>query len=452
MPVEGTERSGPSRRRVLKGTGTALTVGTMGVAGCLGNGGGSDVEPVGDELTVWHAMGGALGETIDQIGSDFQDETDIEVNMEFQDSYENVLTNFLGAIDTGEVPDLIQADSLFAQQVLDTDAIEPVENILPDDFPVDSFLDNVTSFFQIDDSLASLPFNNSNTIMYYNRDAFEEGGLDPDDPPSTLAEVRDVSETLVDEGVVEYGITWPNHVWFVETWYAMEGELIVSEENGHAGDPTEFQTPDAIYDLYEWWKGMADDGLYSNPGIEAWDEANSTFLNQNAAIMLNSTASVSGVLSGAQEQGFQPDAAPYPGITDTRVGPVIGGASFYASAGLPEDRLEEIGQLLQHMASPEVQVQWHQGTGYYPIREEAVQTLEDEGWFEENPMYSTALDQLQAGDTEDPATLRMLLGPARQVQTEVQDSSVDIFNADDIDSEIEDMKSTVDEELSSYYE
>ncbi|MFW6383960.1 MAG: hypothetical protein ACOCZC_01005 [Halodesulfurarchaeum sp.] len=51
--------------------------------------------------------------------------------------------------------------------------------------------------------------------------------------------------------MTQYGLTWPNHVWFVETWYGFEGELLTDAENGHAGDPSEFRGPEAVYDLYE---------------------------------------------------------------------------------------------------------------------------------------------------------------------------------------------------------
>ncbi|RAW44708.1 ABC transporter substrate-binding protein [Halorubrum sp. 48-1-W] len=395
-------------------------------------------------------MGGTNGETLDAIASDFEAEHGIEANMEFQDSYENVLTNTLSAFDSGNVADMFQVDSLFAQQVFDTDQVRSVAEILPDDFDTDVFLDNVTEFFTVDGELASLPFNNSNAIMYINRDAFEEAGLDPDDPPSTLAEVRSASETLVDEGVTQYGITWPNHVWFVETWYGFEGELMTDAENGHAGDPSEFYTPDAVYDLYDWWKGMADDGLYTNPGIEAWGEATSLFISEESAMVLTSTASVAGLIADSED--FTVDAAPYPSISDTRVGPVIGGASFYVPDGLPEDRYEEIGRLLQYMAQPEVQTEWHKGSGYYPITQPSVDALREEGWFEENPMYNVALEQLQNGDASDPATKRALLGPARNVQTVIQDKSVDAINADDPASELEAMKSEVESVLAEYYE
>jgi sn-glycerol 3-phosphate transport system substrate-binding protein len=103
------------------------------------------------------------------------------------------------------------------------------------------------------------------------------------------------------------------------------------------------------------------------------------------------------------------------------------------------------------MADPEVQTAWHKGSGYYPITQSSVESLEAEGWFEENPMYRVALDQLQDGDAENPATKRALLGPARNVQTTIQDKSVDIINSDNIDSEIDSLKQEVEATLDEYY-
>jgi len=437
---------------VLKASGAALAVGATGLAGCLG--GGSNVDPISeDSLTVWHAMGGGLGETLNGLGEQFTEETGIDVEMVFQDSYEGVLTNTLSALDSGEVPDLAQIDSLFAAQVLGTEAVEPVGDLLSDDFPTDDFLPNVTSFFTVDGKLQSMPFNNSNAIMYYNRTAFEEAGLDPDDPPTTVGEIRDYSETLVEEGVTEFGITWPNHVWFVEHWYSVDGQLLFDAENGHDGTPSTMLTDNATArSMYEWWRSMAEDGLYSNPGIEAWGEATSTFLNQDAAMLLTSTAFVTGARDGAEENGFEVDNAFYPAVDGDRVGPVIGGASWFVPSGLPDDRREEIGQFLEFMASPESQITWHQGTGYYPIRQSAVDQLESDGWFEENPMYRTAFDQLTRSEN-DPATKRMLVGPARQCQTAIQDTSVEIFNGSlGVDEGLSEMRSTIEDELDRYYE
>jgi len=452
-----TRGGGVSRRSLLRASGAAGLAGVAGLAGCagqFGGGGGASTRPISeDELTIWHAMGGGNGEVLRGLVDRFRSETGVDANLVFQDSYEGVLTNALSALDSGEVPDVFQVDSLFAQQVLGTDAVEPVENLLSDDYPVDDFLPNVTSFFTIDGTLSSMPFNNSNCILYYNRTAFEEAGLDPESPPTTLEEVRSYSETLVDEGVTEAGITWPNHVWFVETFYSVDGQLLLDAENGHDGRPSTLLTDnETARSLFDWWAGMARDGLYSNPGIEAWGEATSTFLTGNAAMMMTSTASVTGVRDGAAENGFEVDNAFYPTVDGDRTGPVIGGASWFVPSGLPDSRREEIGQFLEFMGRPESQITWHKGTGYYPIRRSAIDRLESDGWFEENPMYRTAFDQLTEAE-EAPPTKRMLIGPARQTQTTIQDTAVEIFSGDaGLEEGLSSMKSTVEDELDRYYD
>jgi len=167
-------------------------------------------------------------------------------------------------------------------------------------------------------------------------------------------------------------------------------------------------------------------------------------------MILTSTASVAGLIADT-EGVFEVDAVPYPSISETRAGPVIGGASFYVPDGLPEERYDDIGRLLAFMADPDVQVDWHQGTGYYPITQSSVESLEADDWFTDNPMYGTALEQLRAADTSDPATSRILVGPARQLQTTVQNKSVDIINSDDVTTEVDEMKQEAEEELESYY-
>ncbi|MFC7232122.1 extracellular solute-binding protein [Saliphagus sp. GCM10025308] len=153
------------------------------------------------------------------------------------------------------MPDVVMIDSLHNQQVLDTEATQPVSELLGDDFPTDDLVSAVQDFFVVDGQLNSMPFNNSNAILYYNKDAFEEAGLDPEQPPETLEDVRDYSEAIVDSGAANYGITWPNHVWFVETFYSLADELLLDEENGHAGSPTTIHTDtDFARDLWSWWQ------------------------------------------------------------------------------------------------------------------------------------------------------------------------------------------------------
>lgn len=465
-----------SRRSVLKRGGIAIT-GGLALAGCLdgftgGNGNGDDAggdgddegdggngdagdeeveeEPDEDAITVWHAMGGVNGEAIEELGTQFAEETGTDVEMVYQGSYEDTLNQSFAAIEADSMPEIVQIDSLHAKQVLDTGAFQSVEGIMPEDYPIDDFLENVTDFFTIDDELFSMPFNNSNAILYYNKDVFEEAGLDPESPPETVGEVMEYSREIVDSGAADYGITWPNHVWFLEHWFSLAGQPIVDNENGWTDDPTTVHTDtDVSEDLWSWWREMAQDDLYTNPGMEAWGEAADLFYGQNAAMLLTSTASVAGAIEQSEEEGFELGTGFYPALDD-REGIVIGGASLWVPEEMDDDRAESVGELLEFMTQPENQIQWHQETGYYPIRQEAVDQLEDDGWFEDSPHHGTAFDQLLESETT-PATKRMLVGPARQVAVELQEGSVEIFEEQvDLEEGLSGMKESIESEMERY--
>ena len=52
----------------------------------------------------------------------------------------------------------------------------------------------------------ALPTSRSTPVLYYNKDRFTAAGLDPDKPPRTWEEVRDMSEALSSRDSRHYGI------------------------------------------------------------------------------------------------------------------------------------------------------------------------------------------------------------------------------------------------------
>ncbi|MCA9906940.1 MAG: extracellular solute-binding protein, partial [Anaerolineae bacterium] len=55
--------------------------------------------------------------------------------------------------------------------------------------------------------------------IYYNKDLFEQAGLDPESPPTTWSEFLSAVQTLKDAGItpitVGEGDKWPGHFWWV---------------------------------------------------------------------------------------------------------------------------------------------------------------------------------------------------------------------------------------------
>jgi sn-glycerol 3-phosphate transport system substrate-binding protein len=100
-------------------------------------------------------------------------------------------------------------------------------------------------------------------------------------------------------------------------------------------------------------------------------------------------------------------------------------------SGLSEAKRQAAAEFLLWLSKPAQQARWHRNTGYFPVREEAITQLEADGFYEENPNFRTALDQLRA--TEDsPATRGALMGPFRKVRTVVEEGYVNTIQSDGV--------------------
>jgi len=463
-----------SRRRFLKGAGAATIA---GLAGCSQgqnqndgqNGGqndGQDSTTTGSnsgsgETTIkfWHAMGGDLGKFIDTLAKDFESQADgITLEATQKGSYRETLNATTTAVQSGNPPAIAQIFEIGTQLAIDSGAFTPVEDIIPSDqINYDNYLDSVLDYYRVDGKLNSMPFNSSNAIFYYNKNAFEEAGLDPENPPTTFQGITEASQTLVDEGVTDKGVTWPNHSWFVEQWFAEQDQVFVNKENGRTGRATEsYFESDASKAVFEWWTDLYDQGLYLNPGIEAWSEAQQAFLTKKVGILGYSTSSIAPMQEGAEKNGFELGTVQLPVPNDQRKGVVIGGASLWTPSGLSDAKQQAAADFLVWLSQPEQQKRWHKNTGYFPVREEAITQLEEEGFYDENPNFLTAIDQLRA--TEDsPATRGALMGPFTKVRTIVeegyvsmiQDSSTDVASGlQSIDADVEDALKAYNQKVS----
>ena len=79
--------------------------------------------PAGDVITLefWHAMGGNLGELVDELVARFNDsQQGIVVNATYQGSYDDTYNALLAAFESGGEPNIIQNFDLASQTMIDT--------------------------------------------------------------------------------------------------------------------------------------------------------------------------------------------------------------------------------------------------------------------------------------------------------------------------------------------
>ncbi|ADQ68631.1 carbohydrate ABC transporter substrate-binding protein, CUT1 family [Halogeometricum borinquense DSM 11551] len=457
-----------TRRRFIK---TVGATGIAGLAGCSQDGQAQDRNTGGDSgetsgttagstgaktttIKFWHAMGGDLGAFIDTLASEFQQQADgIELEATKKGSYRETLNATTSAVQSGNPPAIAQIFEIGTQLAIDSGVFTPVEDIIPKDaVNFDDYLDSVLNYYRIDGKLHSMPFNSSNAIFYYNKNAFEEAGLDPENPPTSYEGVMDAAKTLTDAGVVDKGTTWPNHSWFVEQWFAEQNQTLVNNGNGRNGRATKanFES-EASKNIFEWWTDLYNEGQYLNPGIEAWSEAQQAFLTQKTGMLGYSTSSIAPMAKGAKKNGFELGTMQLPTPNGKRQGVVIGGASLWTPASLSAEKKKAAGEFIAWLTKPEQQKRWHTNTGYFPVNKRAISQLEDEGFYEENPDFRTAIDQLRA-TKDSPATRGALMGTFTKVRTIVEEGYVSMIqdSSTNVEDALGSIDSQVEEVLKSY--
>lgn len=337
-----------------------------------------------EDLTVvefWHAMGGEKAMLLEELAREFESQTDgIRIALASKGSYRGTLDAALAGARDGSPPAIAQIFGIGTTRARDSNYFRPIEQLLSREH-VDSLLDPVTNYYRFDGTLHSVPFNASNPILAYNRDAFEAAGLDPEQPPETLEDVRNASKRLVDAGVSAHGITSANYSWFVEQWFAEADELLVDQDNGRSGTPTTSALDGPFArSLFEWWTEVEAEGYYYDPGIEARGAARSAFHDGEAAMLVGSTSSLTTIEGDAK---FDVGTGRFP-VVEERTGVLVGGASLWVGADRPDAVHEAVGEFLTWLTEPDQQQRWHRETGYFPVHEEAIPKLRESGWFEEN--------------------------------------------------------------------
>ncbi|KSU60989.1 glycerol-3-phosphate ABC transporter substrate-binding protein [[Bacillus] enclensis] len=346
------------------------------------------------EINFWHAMSGAGQEVLDGIVADFNNSQDkYKVNAEFQGTYEESLTKLRSVGGTENAPAITQVFEVGTKYMIESGFIEPMQTFIDkDNYDVSQLEKNILNYYTVDGKLYSMPFNSSTPVMIYNKDAFKEAGLDPEDPPQTFEEVKAAAEKLTKKDE-RYGFSMLTYGWFFEQLVATQGGLYVNEENGREGDATKavFNGEEGMR-VFKFLDDMNKAGTFGNYGTN-WDDIRAAFQTGKVAMYLDSSA---GVANAINSSPFDVGVAfiPYPEEVE-RQGVAIGGASLWMSKGISEEKQEAAWEFMKYLQTPESQAKWHIGTGYFAINPAAYdEDIVKQEW-EKYPQFKVTVDQLQ---------------------------------------------------------
>lgn len=353
---------------------------------------GSTKEPV--KVVWWHSMSGELGKVADKLISDFNAEhPDIEVVGVLQGTYDESLNKLKASLGSQSGPSMIQVYEIGSRFMMDTKAIKPVQEFMDaEQYDISGLEPNIKNYYTFDNKLYSMPFNSSNPILYYNKDAFKEAGLDPENPPKKYEEVADAAKQLTKDG--QTGASFAIYGWFIEQFFANQGAELLNNGNGRSEMATASQVNHAAgVKTLEWWKDMLDQKTLLNLGRKT-DDTKKAFAAGQIAMMIDSTASLRGIVS-ASEGKFEVGTAFLPKPSDGgKGGVIIGGASLWLLNNKSEAEQQGAWAFMKYLAEPQTQAYWHVNTGYFPVTTKAYEESIVKDNLKKYPQFQTAVDQL----------------------------------------------------------
>ena len=377
------------------------------------------------EITWWHAMSGGRLEPVKHLVEEFnKSHPNITVNATFTGSYQETLNKAITAAKAGNPPNIIQTYEVGTQMMWDSPYIVPIEDLAePGEVDWGDYLSVVRRYYtNPDGKLVSMPFNSSTAILYYNKDMFEKAGLDPDDPPTTYAELTEVGNKLLESGVVDHGITYGWPTWVFEQTHYWTDNNYVNNGNGREKRATEVLfNEEPGMEIMKQWAEWEDEGILVYGGREY--EPDAAFISQNTAMLVQSTSHLKDII---ETSPFEVGTSflPRPEWAN-RGGTTIGGASLYIFKD-DQEKMDAAWEFVKWLSSTENAVYWHKQTGYFPIRYSALTKLMNQGWFSENPNFLTAFMQVLTSKEND-ATGGAVVGRFPQIRDIVDEAVTNIF-------------------------
>jgi sn-glycerol 3-phosphate transport system substrate-binding protein len=402
-------------KRILARTCTAV----MLAAGLAMGAGPSVAAPV--ELTMYYpvAVGGPLTKIVDQLVAQCEQKlAGIKVSAVYAGNYNDARIKALTALRSGQPAQLSVMFAIDIFELIDQDAIEAFDDLVstPEEKAwLDSFYPALMGNGRTGGKTWGIPFQRSTIVMYYNKDAFRESGLDPNNPPANWDELAVAAKKLVKKdasgNVTRWGIEIPSTgypYWMFGALTMQNGQVLMND----AGNKTYFDNG-AVIEALQFWRDLGAKHKVMPTGTVEWGTLRSDFLEQKTAIMWHSTGNLTAVKKNAK---FDFGVAMLP--AKKRRGTPTGGGNFYIfKQAKPEEKKAALN-LIKCMTEPERTAEWSIRTGYMGISPAAYQTKALKEYVAGFPYAAVARDQLQYAtaelSTHENARVRKLLDDAIQ--------------------------------------
>ncbi|MFA6507093.1 MAG: ABC transporter substrate-binding protein [Treponemataceae bacterium] len=355
------------------------------------------------ELTFFYPVqvGGPLTALIDKICADFMAENpNIAIKPVYTGNYDDTVVKIQTAIQGKNPPDFFinlatQRFSMASSQIA-----MPLDDFIKADGDagkayIDDFLKGFMEDSYVNGKIYSIPFQRSTMVLFYNKDAFSEVGLNPEKAPISWKELVEYSQKLVKKDAAgnyeRYGVGIAlnsGSAQWAFTGFALQnsvdGRNLMSED----GKKVYFDTPENAEAL-QFWVDLQNKYGVMQKGIVQWTDLPGQFLGGKVAMIYHTTGNLTNINKNAT---FKFGTAFLPG--SKRIGAPTGGGNFYITSGIAPARQKAAWKFIKFATSAERLAQWNLDTGYVAPRKSSFETKLIKDYWARLPQAKVAFEQI----------------------------------------------------------
>lgn len=349
------------------------------------------------EIQWWHAMGGALGETVNQIAENYNaSQSEYVVVPTYKGGYEDTMTAGIAAFRAKQQPHILQIFDAGAATIINAPgATVPVADLMEQHgkgFNIEDYIEGVRYFYaDSEGKMIGLPFNSSTPLLYYNKEAFAAAGID--NPPATWEDFEAIAPKLKEAGFT--ALAQSHSPWILsENFHSRHNLQMATGNNGYdSTDVKILYNNDHMKMHWGKMKEWLDDGYYGFYG-RAWGDNQDAFVQKKVAMWMGSSGSFGGLKKSTDFEFGTAFLPHWKSIIDEPKGTFIGGAALFAMSGKSDEEYKGVADFFSFMTSSDSQVFWHKETGYVPITTAAYDQAKEEGYYKESPDAEIGILQL----------------------------------------------------------
>ena len=374
--------------RALRGT-AALAAATLIAGGAAAQ---------GVEISFYYpvAVGGPITKIVDGLAADFEKEhPGIRVKPIYSGTYQESVVKALTAHKAGDPPVISVLLSTDMYTLIDEGAVidwTSVATGAEDKAWMQSFYPAFMENSETGGKVWGIPFQRSTIVLYWNKEAFKQAGLDPNRAPQDWQELVDYAHQLTKRdasgNVSQWGLQVPSSgfpYWLFQAFTTQNNVVLMNKD----GTRTYYDDPKVIEAL-QFWVDLSRKYKVMPPGIIEWGTTPKDFFERKIAMMWTTTGNLTNVRNNAKfDFGVAMLSA------GKRRGTPTGGGNFYLfNKSTPQQQAAAL-KFVKWITSPERAAQWGIQTGYVATRPDAWETNEMKKYAAEFAPATVARDQLR---------------------------------------------------------